>query len=343
MNFMKSEYDVVVVGGGPAGLVSALRLVREGVKVLVLDKKQEIGKPLRCAEMTSAVLLGHFMLDRDIGSCIRRRYSGYVVVLDRGKLEKRLAEEIIRRGGEVNTDVTVLESLPYRKNSTGVVAKVDGRPVRIKSKLVIACDGTESLIARKRGIAPLLTPATIASCYAAIMDCLGLLEPNNFRFFFLPGLAPFYFWIIPHADTVANVGVGLPGRLGKQAQKIFTDFVRQHEELRTGRILTEIVGVLPAAPPLEQPYDDGLIVCGNAARHVDALTGEGITYAVYGGICAAETYLEAAAKDDFSKNTLRSYRERLSFHNNLQRTYARLAASGVMHRGNPDIGKLMGK
>ncbi|HID09049.1 TPA: FAD-dependent oxidoreductase, partial [Candidatus Micrarchaeota archaeon] len=47
---MRSDWDVVVVGGGPAGLFFAIKAAERGLDVLVLDKKQEIGSPVRCAE-----------------------------------------------------------------------------------------------------------------------------------------------------------------------------------------------------------------------------------------------------------------------------------------------------
>ena len=50
MNFLTEDYDVVVVGAGPAGSIAAKKLAEMDIKVLVLEKKQEIGTPKRCAE-----------------------------------------------------------------------------------------------------------------------------------------------------------------------------------------------------------------------------------------------------------------------------------------------------
>ena len=47
---MEERYDVVIVGAGPAGLAAAIEISKAKINVLVLDRKQEIGCPKRCAE-----------------------------------------------------------------------------------------------------------------------------------------------------------------------------------------------------------------------------------------------------------------------------------------------------
>lgn len=54
---MKDYYDVVVVGAGPAGSVTAKTAAEKGLSVLLIEKRQEIGDPVRCAEGVSKVWL----------------------------------------------------------------------------------------------------------------------------------------------------------------------------------------------------------------------------------------------------------------------------------------------
>ena len=58
---MKSEYDVIVVGGGPAGSLAARTAAQQGLDVLLIEKRQEIGDPIRCAEGVGKVGLAEFM------------------------------------------------------------------------------------------------------------------------------------------------------------------------------------------------------------------------------------------------------------------------------------------
>lgn len=47
---MKDEYDVIVVGAGPAGSITARTAAEKGCSVLLIEKRQEIGDPVRCGE-----------------------------------------------------------------------------------------------------------------------------------------------------------------------------------------------------------------------------------------------------------------------------------------------------
>src|SRR5208337_337925 len=58
---MKSEYDVIVVGAGPAGSIAARTAAEHGLDVLLIEKRQEIGDPVRCAEGTGKEGLAQFM------------------------------------------------------------------------------------------------------------------------------------------------------------------------------------------------------------------------------------------------------------------------------------------
>jgi len=58
---MKPGYDVVVIGAGPAGSVAARRAAEGGLKTLLIEKRQEIGAPVRCAEAIGADLAKPFL------------------------------------------------------------------------------------------------------------------------------------------------------------------------------------------------------------------------------------------------------------------------------------------
>ncbi|MCJ7812049.1 FAD-dependent oxidoreductase, partial [bacterium] len=71
---MKSRYDVIVVGGGPAGSWAAKHAAEKGVSVLLLEKDREIGTPVRCAEGVSQLGLRRCIDIREhwIAQIIRR-------------------------------------------------------------------------------------------------------------------------------------------------------------------------------------------------------------------------------------------------------------------------------
>ncbi len=58
---MKTAYDVVVVGAGPAGSAAAIRAAEKWLNVLLIEKRQEIGVPVRCAEATDIETTARFI------------------------------------------------------------------------------------------------------------------------------------------------------------------------------------------------------------------------------------------------------------------------------------------
>ena len=66
---LSSHYDVIVVGAGPAGSVAARTCTRRGLSVLLVEKRQEIGSPVRCAEGVGHAALLPFIEPSPLDSC----------------------------------------------------------------------------------------------------------------------------------------------------------------------------------------------------------------------------------------------------------------------------------
>src|SRR3989344_3932625 len=121
---IKNEYDVVVVGAGPAGSTTAERSAERGLSVLLLEKRQEIGAPVRCGEGVSQenidalgmTLPSHVWRQRIKGAYVYApngkeikiqgdKTDGYV--LERKAFDKWLAENASRKGAMIMTKATV--------------------------------------------------------------------------------------------------------------------------------------------------------------------------------------------------------------------------------------------
>ncbi len=119
---MKDSYDVIVAGAGPAGSVAAKTAAERGLSVLLVEKKQEIGEPVRCAEGITAEGLRQF-LEPDpkwICGCIRRAKflapgasltfsddCDAAYVLDRKVFDRELARQAAAAGADVITKTPV--------------------------------------------------------------------------------------------------------------------------------------------------------------------------------------------------------------------------------------------
>src|SRR4030042_559834 len=59
------SYDIVIVGAGPAGSSAAMAAAKAGLKVLMVEKRAEIGSPKRCGEGLSKSALARMGLEKD--------------------------------------------------------------------------------------------------------------------------------------------------------------------------------------------------------------------------------------------------------------------------------------
>jgi flavin-dependent dehydrogenase len=302
-------YDAIVVGGGPAGLACALRLVRYGVRTVLFEKKLEFGSPIRCGEMTNK----HFAEAAGIElrpDFIRNTYPDSLLIA-RDRFEMALAETLVRAGGEIYTQAFVKDYIPFDGSKVGVLVVWNTKTYKIFAPVIVACDGIESKIAKKAGFKVFLPPLNIGSCYGAKMEGIRIDPSRPIMGLKLRSKNPHFWWIFPINETSANVGLGVLGVMGNRAEEQFGQFIEEHPSLKGGLIARVMVGAVSMAKPLEKPYGDGILVAGTAARMVDVQGGEGIIYALVSGGYAAETILDARTRHDYSAKSLAEYRKRL--------------------------------
>lgn len=317
---LSSYYDAIVVGGGPAGLACALRLVRYGVRTVLFEKKPEFGIPIRCGEMTS----GRFAEVAGIEprpEFFRNKYGEYVLIA-RDRFEMAMAETLVRAGGEVYTGAYVKDFIPWDGSKVGVVVVWNKKSHQVFAPVAVACDGIASRIAKKAKFNVYLPPMNIGSCIGAKMEGIRIDPSRPFMGLKLRSKTPHFYWLFPINETSANVGLGMLGVMGNRALEQFGQFIEEHPNLRGGFVTRLMVGVVPFAKPLEKPFGDGILVAGTAARMVDAKGGEGIIYALGSGNMAAETIFSARMRQDYSAKSLSEYRKLLqAMYNYLKKRY----------------------
>ena len=220
---MRSDWDVVVVGGGPGGLFFAIKAAEKGLKVLVLDKKQEIGSPVRCAEGLGIdavrMLVDHGLPDSEKwkGHLVHGAYlyapngksvyvpgEGYVV--ERTMMEKEMAKAATRRGAKVLARHDVFDVIKEDGKVVGVRARFLGEEREFYAPLVIAADGFESTIARLVGLNTFQPAYHVDSGFEYVMSGIEQ-DDDAIHLFFGTEVAPRgYIWIFPKDKDTANVG-----------------------------------------------------------------------------------------------------------------------------------------
>ncbi|MDI3487010.1 MAG: digeranylgeranylglycerophospholipid reductase [Methanolobus sp.] len=327
---MKNEYDVVVIGAGPAGSIAAKTAALKGLSVLLIEKRQEIGDPVRCAEGVSKVWLrkhiepDHRWICADVkgsriytpdGTMIEMAEEiaggevGYV--LERKIFDRALTYEASKAGAEVRVKTRATDLIIEDDFVKGVKVSHLGQSYDIKAKIIIGADGVESKVGRWAGIDTSLKPVDIETCAQYLMS--GTNIDQDYCYFYLGNeIAPAgYVWIFPKGNGMANVGIGILGNKsgnGKHAIDYLNDFV--NDKYPDAKILEIDVGGVPVSGSIEKTIVNGLMLVGDAARQSDPITGGGIINAMEAGKIAGEVAYNAISKGDVSTDALNEYEVR---------------------------------
>ncbi len=300
--------DVAVVGAGPAGSVAAEAAAKLGAKVVLIERKREIGTPVQCggflpevgelqallpnakipdalAEIPERHILHRTRLQRiyaPSGKAKEFSVSGRVV--DRRGFDRDLAWKAARAGARILVET--------RADLDGSALSLSGRSLgTIEAKVVIGADGPSSATARGAGMACRQEVGVCLEYEMADVD----IDPDAAEMYFGTRCAPGgYAWIIPLGQDVANVGVGIrPGYLqGERLRNVLEAFIRDHaiakEKLQNGEVTAVMRGLVPSGGMPPAIAKENILLAGDAAGQVMATSGGGIPLAMVGGQAAGE-------------------------------------------------------
>jgi digeranylgeranylglycerophospholipid reductase len=321
---LKEKYDVIVVGAGPAGSTAARIIAQGGLSVLLLEKRQEIGSPVRCAEAVSLEGLSRFVkpdprwisawinggrIFSPDGTPVVVEQPGAGVVLERKVFDRHLVEMAVEDGAEVLVKAQVFDVIKENGFVRGVRFKHMGEVYEARSTILIAADGVESQVGRWAGLDTALRLDETEVCAQYLMANVEI-EPEFCDFYLGHELAPRgYAWAFPKGERIANIGVGIGGTIssgdGKRALDYLNRFVR--ERFPNGSILSLVVGCVPVDGTLPKIVANGIMIVGDAAHQNDPLSGGGIVNAMIAAQIAGEVAVEAVKADDPSEEFLDRY------------------------------------
>jgi digeranylgeranylglycerophospholipid reductase len=320
-----TRYDVVVVGAGPAGATAACVAAEAGMDVLLVEKRQEIGSPVRCAEGVGHDLLASFVTPDPRWICAQVRgarltaagpggcetleaQGGRGYVLERRVFDRALAEAAARAGAQVRVKTAAVGLLREGDSVRGAVLHGPGGRWEVMASVVVAADGVESQVGRWAGLETGLPLKDAMSCAQYLLVGIDINE-SCIEYYIGQEVAPGgYAWVFPKGAGMANVGLGVQADLADEpALNYLNRFVESQPHLASGSPVTLVAGGVPVAPPPPRLVTDGLMLVGDAARQVDPLTGGGIINGMTAGRLAAEVAARAVARDDTSAEALSAY------------------------------------
>jgi len=300
------DFDLVVVGGGPAGCAVARDVAAAGFRVLVAEEHDGVGEPLQCSGLVSARTLE---ISRVSPRVVRRSLHGarvhapggqvldltgkkaYALAIDRVAFDRDLADQARTAGTELQTGARV-SSLEYVAG--GIRVNLPGQSV--VSRLVVGADGHSSLVARWLGLPASPERVPLFAAEVELPNCDGQVVD----LFIGRSVAPGWFgWVIPTGNGTARVGAGsLSGGDGPRPRQLFEYLREIYPDIFSGlRIIRTTSGVAPIGMR-GRTYGKRALLVGDAACHVKPISGGGLYLGLKAaGICAGAAVAALTAGD----------------------------------------------
>lgn len=283
--------DVLIVGLGPAGGAAALAAARAGLRVLAVERRQNIGRPVQCAEY---VPLSLGAMAQRTGAEIQRVHGMRTVLpsgaetenafpglmIDRERFDAGLARAAQEAGAEV---LTGCRFLGLDRENALAYCRDDGGEKTVAYRVLIAADGPASPVAAAIGLPRL-------DVVLARQIVVPLIKKMNWTEVFLSGDYPGgYAWLFPRGER-ANLGIGVErraaGRLGELLRALHQ---RMSERGRVGgTVLLRSGGAIPVGGPRPELVVGNVLFAGDAAGLTHPVTGAGIHPAVVSGELAGK-------------------------------------------------------
>ena len=318
------NFDVVVVGGGPAGSSAAHMAAKNGCTVALIEKEKEIAQTVRTSGVTWISDIKKFGIPEECYNPIKKfsfcspknsvKISGEIAkaaVLDVRKTYRFLANRAKTSGSELFTSTNVTEVLKDTSGKcVGVIAKSDGKQIQFNSKVIIDASGFVSVIAKELGY---VTQWKKFGAGAEFEVKTEKLEHDNWWLMVGQEYSPAgYAWIFPTSKDTARIGVGI----GKPDSDV-DPTVRLNEllEKKLGPIkdlgnIEKIefhYGLIPNDGLSRKTVYDNLILVGDSAGQANPLVLEGIRYAIRFGEVAGQVAADAIKNGDTTEVSLSPY------------------------------------
>jgi len=335
------KFDVIVVGAGTAGCMTAKTAAKAGLKVCLMDRKrrEDIGEKI-CGDAIGKHHLDKLGLEYPKGEELESRISGVKIyspdletvfaikgesvwrggfILNRRLFGQRLLRQAVDAGATLLDATHVIEPIFRDGFVVGVLVRnvrTEGR-TQLQARVLVDASGYTAVLRSKlppeMGIEQSIRGEDVEACYREIREIKEPFPDPEFGDIYLDlSITPGgYHWIFPEGESKVNVGLGVamgsgfPNPKNQLYQRVLTKPL-----FKGSRVLTGGAWYDPTRRPLNCMVGNGIVFVGDAACQVNPVHGGGMGPSMMGGKTAAETIVEALEKGDVSRAGLWHYNTR---------------------------------
>ncbi len=321
------DWDVIVVGAGPAGSNTARLLASRGHRVLVVEEHEEVGRPVQCAGLVTPRVFDHLPFDAHSEGIWQNDLRGGIVVspdgtkvrfetdvvqaiaMDRAGFDQAVAQAAQGAGAQIRTNT---KAIAARAHADGiqVTLQTDGNRTTETCRLLVGADGIRGSVARWFGFPPV--KEQVSAYEVELADChIPDGEDHMIPMFAGRGQAPgFFSWIIPVGGGRTRSGLAVAPGLSEAAAKRY--YERMFEDPHSAPYLEgagevyRIIGGIPLGLR-KRIVANNVALIGDAAGMAKPTSGGGILMALIASEHLAETAHQCLVKGDLSQAALQPY------------------------------------
>ncbi len=358
---MKNDFDVVIIGAGPAGSLAAARLRQDNLSVLVLEKMEfprfVIGESLlpqsmdylEKADLLKAVEAQKFQVKTGVAFLhdnqvcdflFKDRFSDgwdYTYQVKRADFDNALIKEVEKKGANVIFNATVSNVVTGKEQQSVTYSVLDAEDKTVTCGFVIDASGYGRVLPRMFNLEKPATSKARGAIFTHVKDekRSSKASENIFVYDFNDNSA--WIWCIPFSDGTCSVGVVGDAELVKEFGEndsakfrgMISDFPGLNDRFKDAEFIFEPRQILNYAVSVEKMYGEGFVLCGNSTEFLDPVFSSGVTLAISSGYKAAELIIKQlkGAEVDWEND----YEKVIKYGVNVFRSYVEAWYSGDLH------------
>ena len=333
------KFDVIIVGAGPAGTSTAIRLGGSGLKVALLDK-ENFPRDKTCGDALSVDVVDQLSklsdglpAEFEVFASKLPSYGVKIFSPDHRFIDIPFIYNNTKRCGYIcprkdfdnllfqhvrrYRNVQIFENCSVNKvirdNSKLLLKTSIGD---LEGQMIIGADGAHSVIAKNLSKIKVEKEHYSAGLRVYYEQITGFHHENYIELHFFKDILPGYLWIFPLKDNVANVGIGMLSsmvskknvNMRETLQKLLKTSPHLQERFLSARPLENIKGFgLPLGSKKRTLSGERFLLAGDAASLIDPFSGEGIANAIRSGRVAADHVIRCFQEQDFSTDFNKAY------------------------------------